>query len=187
MLRLSKHCHRDPCTRVSHAGQCDVANYLGVSRIGNWTTPNMSVEGPTGNVNHFGNVKPWCSDCSSCVARYCATSEYIPVEFARDVEIQAQGLPTTQHVVGDYLSKSPQRLCIVNAGLHDMEIEQGKIPSSVYVQNVHTYMKLLRPGCKNILWVHTSTVKDEKRYIHLQNNTFAIHNWVFCEYTGFIY
>ena len=131
----------------------------------------MLTEGPTENINHKGGgVKPWCFACGSCIAKLCGQVEYIPVEFAKDREIQTPILPTTQHIVGNYLSNTPRDICIVNTGLHDMEINKGAMKTEQYVINVDLYMKLIRPGCKQIVWIHTSSVKGVEKYIHLQNN-----------------
>ena len=145
-------------------------------KTGPWSKPDMLTEGPTGNANNYGDIKPWCSDCASCTAKLCGRAEYIPVEFAKDREIQTPTLPTTQHIVGNYLSDVPRDICIVNAGLHDMEISKGAMQSEQYVMNVDSYMKLIRPGCKQIVWIHTSSVKGVEKYIHLQNNP-KISKW----------
>ena len=76
----------------------------------------------------------------------------------------------------NYLSDVPRDICIVNAGLHDMEINKGAMHSEQYVINVDSYMELIRPGCKQIVWIHTSSVKGVEKYIHLQNNP-KISEW----------
>ena len=57
----------------------------------------------------------------------------------------------------------PRDICIVNAGLHDMEINKGAMQSEQSVINVDSYMKF-------------SSVKGVEKYIHLQNNP-KISEW----------
>ena len=154
---------------ISH-DNCLLNEYLNVSKDIAWKQPDRYIEGPTGNVNHPGEIKPWCSDCVSCKAKKCGHLEYLPVEFARDVTIQTPRYATTQQLVGTYLTIAPVGLCIVNAGLHDMEIAAGQMTSQQYAENVHFYMTQLSVGCKLTVWLHTSSVLDEEKYRHMQNN-----------------
>merc|ERR1719494_1417948 len=85
-----------------------------------WSPPSTTVEGPLKNglENHF------CSDCSGCRGFIYESPfmdiEYIPVEFAKDVEVQTDDTRTTQETVAKYLkSTTRETIVFVNTGLHD--------------------------------------------------------------------
>ena len=94
----------------------------------------------------------------------------MPVEFARDVEIQTVDEPTkgmtTQQHVGRYLTAHPKDLCVVNTGLHDAKLHDQE---RVFARNVLVYLELIKPGCTRIVWITTTAVKGVGT--NVQNNS----------------
>jgi hypothetical protein len=137
-----------------HATRCDFAQYLSVSK-GKWTKPP-----PTCGPTDYGLQNPWCTDCSGCNAFLCENEthsvEYLPVEFACDVEIQTARHVTTQSVVANYLRLARKRLtCVVNAGIHD-EILDAHEPYTLFVMQ---YVAALQEACFDVVWITTSSVQ----------------------------
>jgi len=152
-----------------------------------WIPPVAGVEGPT---VFKAPMQPFmtmlgCDDggCSHDYAqswqcgRAATTSvEYLPVEFARDVEFPVLAGPasgrtsTTQASVGMYLARSPRDLCLVNSGLHDAQLGQrelfgqGNLTDEQYVRNVADYITALQPGCRKIVWMATTAVCGQPLY-----------------------
>ena len=158
MWRLSKNfAFREASRETRHSTRCGLATYLGAPRADNWTLPS-AVQGPV----KYGLQHHFCADCSGCDASLTANVEYIPVEFANDVEIQTNSLRTTQEVVGEYLSKNNKDVCFVSAGFHDLAI--SNLTEHGYVKNVLRYISLLRDGCTRIIWKSMSATRDDTSF-----------------------
>ena len=56
-------------------------------------------------------------------------ARYLPVEFARDVEQPSRNTTTTQESVALYLQQDPRDLCVLNAGIHDMQCTAEPAPA----------------------------------------------------------
>jgi len=85
--------------------------------------------------------------------------EYIPVEFARDVELQTADTRTTQETVVKYLkATSRETILFVNTGLHDCAILDCNF--AVYERNLEYYLRLLT-DIKHItvVWIQTNAVQ----------------------------
>lgn len=145
------------CTRT--AGRCNLAEYLNITK-GPWVAPP-----PTCGPTLFGLTHPWCSDCSGCNAFLCGnatrTVEYLPVEYACDVEMQTATHVTTQAVVAHYLQhrRVPLLTCVANAGIHDERL--GLNASESYSLFVRQYMALLVKACARIVWLTTSAARTD--------------------------
>lgn len=187
------------------AGRCELLEYMGLEK-GIWVPPRLGLEGPHPKL--FGGQNPFCSDlgCSYrvCDQHYaqswhCPTSspestpcasppctggrvvEYLPVEFARDVEQPSRNTTTTQESVALYLQQDPRDLCVLNAGIHDMQCTAEPAPAhpwrnhtvidddKTYVNNVAKYIELIEPGCKRMIWLHTTAICGVPK--HCQRNT----------------
>ena len=157
LREASREASRETTLKGRHSTRCGLATYLGAPRADNWTLPS-AVQGPV----HYGLQHHFCADCSGCDASLRANVEYIPVEFANDVEIQTNSLRTTQQVVGEYLSKNNKDVCFVSAGIHDLAI--SNLTEHGYVKNVLRYISLLRDGCTRIIWKSMSASKDDTSF-----------------------
>ena len=107
-----------------------VEKYLGLKLRKKWIAPNMTrLEGPIAH----GLFNHGCNDMSAaswgrqiCMARSkgpsSITTEFLGVEFCRDVEMQNQLFGTTQESVVHYLQGLSSRpsLIVVNSGLHEV-------------------------------------------------------------------
>lgn len=164
-----------PCTITPWLGTCSFAKYMGFTAVNetDWVYPSDNTLGP----NIKMAVHPGCTGCSGCPPslRQCSDPskllEYLPVEYARDVEVQTTNgtkvhMSTTQAHVGRYLTDHPRDLCVVNSGLHDAAL---KDQPRLFPHNVFVYLELIRPGCKHIVWITTSKVRGDKK--QPQNNT----------------
>jgi len=154
------------------SGRCDLHKFFNVKPAANWSLPDIGKEGP----HLFGKDHPGCTDCSGCNAwRSGETSpsvEYIPIEFARDVEIQTQSTRTTQETVSRYLAHRPRDICVVSAGIHDMAIP--KITDEQFLLNVAFYLQQLLGGCAHIVWVTMSSVKGNPKHPQMNDR---IRRW----------
>ena len=138
--------------------------YMGMSQVADstWVRPVAGIEGPTVSK---APVEPFrtmlgCNQ-ASCATWYAQTSqchhaalEYLPFEFARDVEFPVLAGPdkasTTQGAAGLYPARAPRDVCWVNSGLHDFQLAQrsagqgtdgvahgvGNLSDTQYVANV---------------------------------------------------
>ena len=159
------------CKELVPFAKCNIAKYLGFTQVdeSDWVRPGPTV-GPACNVQ---KCHPGCSECTSCApAKYVCSNnrsmEYIPIEFARDVEVQSTNgkMSSTQEHVGRYLMDHPKDLCVVSTGLHDAALTDQE---RMFTRNVLVYLELIRPGCKRIVWITSTAVRgDPKRP---QNNT----------------
>jgi len=136
---------------------------LMMERASFWYPPS-STEGPlkSGLENHF------CSDCSGCWGFVYESPfmdiEYIPVEFARDVELQTADTRTTQETVAKYLkASSRETIVFVNTGLHDCAILDCNF--AIYEQNLESYLLLLT-GIEHItvVWIQTNAVLGKPNF-----------------------
>ena len=73
--------------------------------------------------------------------------------------------------IGPYLSSKPRDVCVANVGLHEGAKE---VTTLEYTNAVETYLSLLQPHCKSIIWISTSAVKGDPKY--RQNNA-CIQEW----------
>lgn len=130
---------------------------LMMERASFWSPPS-SREGPLKNglENHF------CSDCSGCWGFVFESPaidiEYIPVEFAKDVELQTEDTRTTQETIAKYLKSSTREtILLVNTGLHDCAFQDFNF--AVYEQNLASYLRLLTAiEHVKVVWIHTNAV-----------------------------
>ncbi|XP_063404450.1 uncharacterized protein LOC134687921 [Mytilus trossulus] len=154
-----------PCKVQKQADRCNLISYLGQQRRSNWTKPS-SEEGPVG----YGLTHPFCTDCSGCNSALFSCgeikTEYISVEYARDVEIQSTIGNTTQEVVSLYFNSNFTNVCVVNSGFHDMVLPA--LTDQLYVKNVQFYVQHLVQTCQNVIWISTTAVRGDKGFP--QNN-----------------
>jgi len=164
------------CTR--HEGSstgCENLSLMKQLKAPIWNPPNSSLgEGPAA----IGLDNPGCSDCIGCNMDFllCQSNGrdpisqdtmslhggFIPIEFARDVELQSPSASTTQEVVATFLQEfyNTEQLvndfglpiCVVNSGHHDVLVAT----ESQFVENVMTYIGLLTPQCSMIVWITTN-------------------------------
>ena len=169
MKRLFNHKMVPECSHswVISTDRCNFLERIQFQRARNWTKPNFS-EGPTG----FGLQHPFCTDCDGCNGYIamnatsnsdCVVYNYIPLEFARDVEMQSIYASTTQENVALFLRTNPlvgkNDVCIMNAGLHDMSTN---VSDARYVENVRQYINLFLPLCnQGIIWIETTTTATD--------------------------
>ena len=145
----------------AYAERCNVGQFLGMKTVPseNWSKPEYGKEGPLA----FGLSNPGCADCSSCTAwrngEAAPSVDYLPVEFARDVEIQTDATSTTQEAVGQYLARRGREICIVSAGVHDLAIPN--VTKDTFFRNVAFYTRQLKRGCAKIVWVTMSSVRGD--------------------------
>ncbi|CAG2217231.1 unnamed protein product [Mytilus edulis] len=160
-----------PCKVQKQAGRCNLISYLGQQKRSNWTKPS-STEGPVG----YGLTHPFCTDCSGCNSALfnCGEikTEYISVEYARDVEIQSTIGNTTQEAVSLYFNSNFTNVCVVNSGFHDMVLPA--LTDRLYVKNVQFYVQQLVQTCQNVIWISMTAVRGDKGFP--QNNR-RIHLW----------
>jgi len=135
-----------------------IEEMLMMERAAYWSPP-TSTEGPLKN----GLENNFCSDCSGCMGFLYESQymdiQYIPVEFARDVELQSSDTRTTQETVVKYLkATSRETILFVNTGLHDCAILDCNF--TVYEHNLKWYMQLL-VDIKHItvVWIQTNAVQ----------------------------
>ena len=115
-------------TKVEKCGQ--VTKYLGLKQRTIWKPPNRSrLEGPIA----YGLSNPGCTDMAGgewgrqvCMTRIDGgipvTTEYLGVEFSRDLEMQNEIFDTTQESVISYLQNLTVRpsVILMNEGLHEV-------------------------------------------------------------------
>eukprot|EP00555_Chaetoceros_dichaeta_P015286 CAMPEP_0198274304 /NCGR_PEP_ID=MMETSP1447-20131203/59874_1 /TAXON_ID=420782 /ORGANISM="Chaetoceros dichaeta, Strain CCMP1751" /LENGTH=381 /DNA_ID=CAMNT_0043968387 /DNA_START=323 /DNA_END=1468 /DNA_ORIENTATION=- len=87
---------------------------------------------------------------------------FIPIEFARDAELQTPDDSTTQEVVATFLRESYNTaplvedfglpICVVNTGIHDVIVATRE----KFLRNVKWYVGLLTPQCSMIVWITTT-------------------------------
>ena len=132
-----------------------------------WVAPRWKMEGPVDNgLRAHGET-----DCGGCSYMHCHLegSErlvFIPVEFARDVELQTNEFSTTQEVLSNYLLTHHFDNCIISTGIHDEAIDDFFVEQ--YNLNVHDYLELVAHGCNRITWIGIAHVGHDVQY--LQNN-----------------
>ena len=159
-------------TRLKNANRCALMEYYGLSRAVSWIPPDFTKEGRRANrLNHS-----FCTDCAACEANmrtyYDDTSyqlertyDFIPVEFARDREMQTEGTRTSQETLVRYLKSTLRRdLCVASAGIHDVIL--GNLSSAQYTKNVLEYIRLLKLSCKRTIWLQTTASLNRKPQVN---------------------
>lgn len=145
------------CTQIKKGSRCDRDIYLGIERRAKWLRPSP-IDGPT----DYGLENPYCSDCYTCRNGHyeCETLfiETIAVEFTRDVELQSMTTNTTQESVSLYLLNNPKDRCFVNSGMHDLKLKA--VTDAIFIEHVKTYIKLIQPACKKIIWISQTSVRN---------------------------
>ena len=147
--------------RFAPVPRCGMMEYLGITRAKVWEKPNQSTNvGPLA----FGLGHPFCNDCSGCdpYEAKCPRFgiEYLPVEFAKDMELQSNFSLFTQENIRLYLSRRPRNdVAFVNSGLHDQNITG--LTSQQYVQNVQDYLSLLVDNVRVLIWLSTSAPRGD--------------------------
>ena len=109
--------------------------------------------------------------------------EFLVVDFASDVEQQSVYTKSTQETVTLHVANQLQlrglthddSVCVVNTGLHDERLCNGKsdkrcIPE--YSTNVKKYLNLLYKVCGSIIWISTTPVQENPMFP--QNNARAV-------------
>lgn len=86
---------------------------------------------------------------------------YMPIEYARDVELQSPNYSTTQENILHYVQQewnTPDLVkdfgkptCIVGAGIHDAA--RMSFTRDIFVGNVRWYLDLLLETCSFVLWI----------------------------------
>ena len=166
-----------PCKSIKSSGRCDLIESLSLKRAPKWISP-VENEGPV----HYGLNHPFCTDCSGCSMKICIgprrstnciEQNYIPIEFAKDVEMQTTKSFTSQEMIAEYLSAQPALdVCIVSTGMHDMAI--SNMTDDSYVDNVKWYLTLLHPHCIKIIFIGQNAVKNDPKYPQWNSR---IHKW----------
>ena len=167
-----KHTWRD----IARGPTCGLMEYMDLERSKIWKYPNHTLmEGPTKN----GLRRHYCTDLAGWWAdkgEIPETSfEYLPVEYALDVEHPSPTTRTTQESVALYFRNQnitvSEVVCVINTGIHDMAISKD---TATFLQNVRSYFHLLDPVCGNFVWLGISHVRGDKK--QPQNND-AIASW----------
>jgi len=185
------------CKRIG-GRRCDSVKNLQQQRAAVWNPPNLSLgEGP----HKYGLKNPFCTDCDGCsmgiimckqsklynattIESSCKANDgklflhggYIPIEFARDVELQTPDDSTTQEVLATFLRESYNTaplvedfglpICVVNTGHHDRVVATR----AQFLRNVKWYVGLLTPQCSMIVWI-TSTAPATDEFKQTKNQT----------------
>ena len=63
-------------------------------------------------------------------------------------------------------------VCIVNSGFWDMKFT--KLSDEEYIFNLRGYIQILRPFCKQLIWIPTSSTLDDPNYPQANQRT---HIW----------
>jgi hypothetical protein len=102
---------------------------------------------------------------------------FINLEFARDVTLQTAYYTTTQENIALFMHhnyNTPSLLeafgkpyCFVNTGHHDAAIEA--MTKEVFVENVEWYLRLLQPECHRIIWISTTSPRDDSQVQHINS------------------
>jgi hypothetical protein len=91
----------------------------------------------------------------------------MPVEFARDVEMQSSEASTTQGSLAAMLTNIEKKYgleyaydaCVVNTGLHDIV---STVTDLKFTDNVEWYVtKILKPHCMHVLWIDITEPKQD--------------------------
>jgi hypothetical protein len=144
-----------------------------------WTPPNHTLgQGPVVTGKTKTEYAPYCVNAFSykgaLVGDTDRSIEMIPVEYTLDVELQTPWTNTTQETVALYLQKQQQlyyhqspnnknhTACVVNAGMHDMNIPI-RHTAQLYAVKVQQYLTLLEPYCGTLIWLGLSATKDDPR------------------------
>ena len=156
--------------------RCGVMDYYLLEKAKQWIPPDKT-QGPT----KFGLRNHFCLDASGIAPkRYVSSSnfmEYLPVEYASDVEHQSLHTNTSQESATYYLQNELEMLgltkndsvCVANTGIHDQKIGRG---IQVYLNNVASYLKQLDTICGYIVWLSITSVRGD--YNHPQKNSVSI-------------
>jgi len=158
--------------------RCMLMTYMNVEKKDAWIQPDAKfLQGPA----HDGLGHPFCSDMYGwgpiMVGDGKRSIEFLNVEFAQDVEIQTPTTSTTQETAALYLKNENKddHVCVVNAGIHDQAILKSPdtLPDQ-FVNNVHTYLKLLESVCGNLIWVGITEVQEIKPASNPQRNAVSL-------------
>jgi hypothetical protein len=125
------------------------------------------------------------TDCNVTTTSFGYNGGYINLEFARDVILQTQNHTTSQENIAMFMHHNyntptlieafGKSYCFVNTGHHDAAI-QG-MTKEVYVENVEWYLRLLQTECHQIIWISTTSPRDNSR-VQKINSTFEWGNAV---------
>jgi hypothetical protein len=95
---------------------------------------------------------------------------YVPVEFARDVELQSPEFGTTQEIMVSFLRRKYNTetlleefglpICVLSTGIHDMAIPN--ITISKFLVNVKWYLDLLKTECSLFIWIANTAPETDK-------------------------
>lgn len=172
----------------SSTNTANVTSYNVASSSSYWTPPNHTLgQGPVGtDKTKTKHYKPYCANAfaykGTLVGDAYHSIEMLPVEFTLDVELPTPWTNTTQETVALYLQQkqkhqqqdhhqsSPNQTtaCVVNAGMHDMNIPMPRHANNnmaaqqrrLYVYNVQQYLILLQPYCGTLIWLGLSATND---------------------------
>jgi len=140
--------------------RCKLSEYLNVEKSNIWKKPDIKLlQGPV-------KAAPFCSDMNgwgpNMVGNEEKSIEYFNIEFAQDVEVQTQSVPTTQEAAALYLTNENKddHVCVVNTGLHDQIVLNSDTPPDQFLNNVRWYLKLLDSVCGNLVWVGLTAVAE---------------------------
>jgi hypothetical protein len=166
-----------------------------------WTLPNHNLgQGPVGTGKDKTKYAPYCVNAFGYKGTLVGDSnhsiEMLPVEYTFDVELPTPWTNTTQETVALYLQQkqtpkqsqkqnqtpnkaqyyqSPnQTACVVNAGMHDMNIPIHHHTAQLYAAKVQQYLTLLQPYCGTLIWLGLSASKDDPKQPQRNNK---IQEW----------
>lgn len=157
-----------------------------------WVPPNHSnFEGPVGRAE-----SPFYMDCSNCKNTWLrlptslfqedagdanittnatdVDTEWLGVEYSKDVSYPTEHGKTSQETVGWYITKqekqghSGRTACVVTVGLHDMKfvVKPYDMTTQDYVKQAHAYQAILQQACGSsnsstpplLIWMPMSAV-----------------------------
>ena len=167
------------CEARSHNSRCNVHDVFGWERRDPWEWSDTKVEGPLG----IGRKTPGCADQSGHGYQLleCHIDEetgspcplpvasFLPVEFARDVELQTPQFRTTQENIAHWMTtehvpKYGRSVCVMGAMYHDIRIGDvdGSEPNeATFISNLREFFRLLEPACAHIIWITPNAPKTE--------------------------
>ena len=157
-------------SRMIATSRCDWLKSFGIKPSKVWEKPNLTKEGPAA----YGLENHWCTDCSGCNSHVLFIKEgpdsqilltdYIAVEFSRDVEMQSDLGNTTQETISRYLLLQNKfySLCVMNEGAHDQALVG--LQTEDYVANVIEFLDLVSPVCKHVLWIEMTAPRGDIEY-----------------------
>eukprot|EP00550_Attheya_septentrionalis_P005904 CAMPEP_0198286456 /NCGR_PEP_ID=MMETSP1449-20131203/5541_1 /TAXON_ID=420275 /ORGANISM="Attheya septentrionalis, Strain CCMP2084" /LENGTH=344 /DNA_ID=CAMNT_0043984211 /DNA_START=282 /DNA_END=1316 /DNA_ORIENTATION=- len=168
--------------------RCNFLNYVRLEKRSQWVPPaQLQMKGEGGLTTQSqgpmvnGLENPFCTDLMGFTSISFLTEtknywEYLPVEYASDVEQQTPYTNTTQETLAMFLANElvdrnltmKENVCIVSNGLHDQKLCANKTKEEcldMYTTNVNTYLELLEPVCGHIVWLGITPVQEDDKFL----------------------